>query len=210
MKTLLVVNSSSRATRSVTRQLSARFADKWSAANPDGNIVRREVGLQPPPPVDEAWIAAACAPPSEDLPAESLRISNSLIDEIIQADVIVLGVPMYNFGMPAQMKAYFDQIVRMGRTFAFDPAAENPYQPLLESKPVIAILSAGDGSLHIGGELERMNFLEPHLATILGFIGLGDFTPIRAGYDEYQDDRTKRSMADAEAAVDDALQNLIL
>ncbi len=140
---------------------------------------------------------------------EALALSEVLIDEIIAADAILLGVPMYNFGMPAQLKAYIDQIVRVGRTFAFDATAENPYRPLLASKPVVAILSAGDGSLHIGGTLAHLNFLEPHLATILSFIGLTDVTFVRAGYDEYQDDRAKRSLAAAESAVDEVLARFL-
>lgn len=207
METLLVINSSARVTRSITRRLTARFADGWKANHPGGEIISRDVGLNPPPPVDESWIAAAFAAPAERTPAmHALGLSETLINEIVTADAIVLGVPMYDFGMPAQLKAYVDQVVRIGRTFAFDATAADPYRPLLASKPVLAILSAGDGALHIGGALAHLNFLEPHLQTVLGFIGLNDVTFVRAGYDEYQDDRTKRSLAAAESAVDRLLQ----
>lgn len=163
--------------------------------------------MNPPPPVDESWIAAAFAAPTERTPAmhDALALSETLINEIVTADAIILGVPMYNFGMPAQLKAYVDQVVRIGRTFAFDATAADSYRPLLASK-VLAILSAGDGALHIGGALAHLNFLEPHLQTILGFIGLNDVTFVRAGNDEYQGDRTKRSLAAAESAVDKLLQ----
>ena len=207
MKTLLLIHSSSRSHHSVTRKLTTRFARQWSAANSGGKIIERDIGLRPPPSVDEAWITAAFDPNGFGAPA--LAASDELIAELVTADVIVMGVPMYNFGMPAQMKAYFDQIVRVGVTFNFDPAAENPYTSLLDSKPVIAILSTGDGALHMGGPLAHLNFLEPHLATILGFVGLVDFTPVRVGYDEYQDDRTKRSLAEAEKSVDLALHALM-
>ena len=210
MKNLLVVNSSGRTSRSITRHLTNRFEVGWRSGRPDAKCIRRDVVLTPPQPVDEAWIAAAFVAPSERTPAmqQVLMVSDSLIDEIIAADAIVLGVPMYNFGMPAQLKAYFDQVVRIGRTFDFDPTAREPYSPLIASKPVVAILSAGDGSLHIGGAMEHLNFLEPHLRTILGFVGLSNATFVRAGYDEYQDDRAQRSLAAAESAVDQLLEDI--
>ncbi len=210
MKSLLVINASGRVTRSITRQLTARFVEGWRSRHPGAEILDRDVGVNPPAPVDEAWISAAFAQPAERTPAmlEALALTELLIDEIIRTEAIVLGVPMYNFGMPAQLKAYIDQIVRVGRTFAFDPTAAEPYLPLLEPKPVVVIISAGDGSLHPGGALAHLNFLEPHLQTILPFIGLADLHFVRAGYDEYQDDRFKNSIAAAEVAVEEILDRL--
>src|SRR5688500_164496 len=100
--------------------------------------------------------------------------------------------------MPAQLKAYIDQIVPVARTFAFEPAAGDPYRPLLASKPVIVITAAGDGAVLAGGAMAHLNFLEPHLETVFGFIGLKDITHVRVGYDEFQDDRLRRSIAAAE------------
>jgi FMN-dependent NADH-azoreductase len=173
MKSLLVINSSGRKARSITRHLTARFVTAWSARNSRAEIFTRDVGANPPPPVDEAWIAAAFAQPAERTSAmhNALALSDALIDEIIRAEAIVIGVPMYNFGMPGQLKTYVDQIVRIGRTFDFDVAAADPYRPLLQPKPVVIIISTGDGSLHPDGALAHLNFLEPHLETILGFIG---------------------------------------
>lgn len=211
MKKLLVINSSGRVTRSITRHLTARFASSWRGQFPGAEIISRDVGLNPPPPVNEAWIAAAFAEPQQRSEAmkAALAISEELIDELFHADAIVLGCPMYNFGMPAQLKAYFDQVVRLGRTFAFDASSATPYQGLLAPKPVVVITSAGDGSLHPGGPLAHMNSLEPHLKTVLGFIGLTDVSFIRVGYDEFQDERVKRSLANGERAVDESVAQLI-
>ncbi len=210
MKTLLLIHSSGRVTRSITRKLSARFVEKWLAHNPDGRVLERDLTSTPPPVVNEAWIAAAFAEPqSQEIPEKALQVSEELIEELISADLIVLGAPMYNFGMPAQLKAYIDQIVRIGRTFVFEPANPEPYRALVSSdKPVVVITSAGDGDIHPGGPLAHMNYLEPHLTTVLGFIGLTDLRFIRAGYDEYQDDRTRRSVARAESEVDQCVDNL--
>ena len=204
MKTLLVLNASGRITRSITRQLTNRFAESWRAANPDGRVVQRDLGLNPPPPVDEGWMAAAFTAPAEraDTANETLRVSETLIEEIDAADLILLGTPIYNFGMPAQLKAFFDQIVRVGRTFEYTPEAAEPYRPIISPKPVIVVVSAGSAAMHPGGALAHLNFLEPHLQTVLGFIGLTDVTFIRVGDEEHGGDGFKRSLAAAETALD--------
>lgn len=203
MNSLLALHSSGRITRSITRRLTARFIQSWQDHHPKGRVVERDLTAQPPPVVDEAWIAAAFAEPPPHPTPEILQLSEALIDELAQADVVVMGAPVYNFGVPAQLKAWIDQIVRVGRTFAFDPAAADPYRPLLRDRSVVIITSAGDGAIFPGGLLAHMNHLEPHLITALGFIGLTDLHFIRAGYDEFQDDRKHRSLAQAEQAVDD-------
>lgn len=205
MKTLLIINSSGRVNRSITRRLTDRLADVWRAQDPDHAVSYRDLGLSPPPPVNEAWIAAAFADPTQRSSTmdDALRVSDSLLDELSQADAVAIGSPMYNFGMPSQLKAYIDQIVRVGRAFAFDPAANPPYRPLLSSKPVLVITAVGDGALNPGGPMYHLNFLEPHLRAVFDFIGLNDLSFVRAGYDEFQDDRMKRSIAAAELAVDD-------
>ncbi len=208
MKTLLLIHSSGRITRSITRSLSSRFAEKWLERNPDSRVVERDLTADPPPFVDESWIAAAFAESQPRKTPEALWVSETLIEEILQADLIVLGAPMYNFGIPAQLKAYIDQIVRPGRTFAFESGAPEPYRPLIPGRPVVVITSAGDGDLHPGGPLAHMNHLEPHLITALGFNGLTDLHFIRAGYDEFQDDRAKRSLATAESEVDAMVEGL--
>lgn len=200
-----MIDSSGRVTRSITRRLTARLATRWRELRPGGEILHRDLGLNPPPPVDEDWIAAAFGSASDRTATarEALALSDTLIAELVRADAIVLGVPMYNFGVPAQLKAYIDQVVRVGETFAFDADAPEPYRPMLPAKPVVVITSAGDGAIHPGGALAHQNFLEPHLQTVLGFIGLTDLTFVRVGYDEYQDQRLKHSLAAAETAVDE-------
>jgi FMN-dependent NADH-azoreductase len=167
------------------------------------------LGVNPPAPVDASWIAAAFAKPGETNTSNALAASDAFIEEIHQADAIVIGAPMYNFGVPAQLKAYIDQIVRLGKTFTFDPMdAAEPYRPLLASKPVVEVISVGDGEIHPGGSLAHLNFLEPHLVTVLNFIGLKDISFVRVGYEEYKDERFKKSLADAELAVDRLIKQL--
>lgn len=103
--------------------------------------------------------------------------------------------------MPAQLKAYFDQIIRVNRSFILNPGAQEPYQPLLADKPTTLIVSAGDGDLLPGGAKAELNFLEPHLTTMLGLIGLRNLEFVRVGYEEFQDGRLERSLESAELKI---------
>jgi FMN-dependent NADH-azoreductase len=204
MNTLLVVNASGRVTRSITRRLTDRFARGWSAIHPAGTVLQRDVGLQPPTPVNEAWIAAAFAAPDRRTPEmhAALLESDTLLEEIERADAIAIGAPLYNFGMPAQLKAWFDQIIRVGRTFDFTGDANEPYRPLLASKPVVVLISAGDAAMLPGGSAYPSTTLEPHLTTLLTFNGLPDITFIRVGDEEEPGESHERSITAAEHAID--------
>ncbi|WP_029008913.1 FMN-dependent NADH-azoreductase [Azospirillum halopraeferens] len=221
MTTVLHIDSSARAGRSGTdphgshtRRLSARFVARWCALRPHDTVLRRDVGFAPPPPVTGDWIHAAFTRPAArtDAMRETLRVSDELVDELLAADLIVAGVPMYNFGMPAQMKAYVDNIVRVGRTFGFDRAREGePYWPLLTpyGKTLVLLGSRGDYGYGTGGRIAAMNHVEPHLRTAFGYIGITDVHEVAIEYDEFADDRLARSIADAETAVDRLVDRLV-
>ena len=204
MNTLLVVNSSGRVTRSISRRLTDRFARAWAAAHPAGRILQRDVGLHPPTPVNERWIAAAFAAPERRTPEmlAALEESEVLLGELERADAVVIGTPLYNFGLPAQLKAWFDQIIRVGRTFAFTGEATEPYRPLLASKPVVILESAGDAAMLPGGSAYELNTLEPHLTTMLTFNGLTDLTFIRVGDEEKPGESLQQSILAAEQEID--------
>lgn len=204
MRTLLVINSSARINRSITRRLSNRFVTGWKRRFPNGEIVQRDVGARPPAPIDESWIAAAFSGSNQNsaLPPAALEESESLINELAAADAVVIGAPMYNFGMPAALKAYVDQIVRVGRTFAFNAESAESYLPLLSSKPVVLITSTGASGYEPGGPLAALNLLEPHLRGVLEFIGLREIHPVRVGFEEFHDERLHLSIAAAEKEID--------
>jgi FMN-dependent NADH-azoreductase len=205
MKSLLVINASARTARSITRHLTARFVEAWRVQNPEGEIIDRDLGVRPVPPINHDWVASAYSDPAENAPAkrEALRVSDELVDEIFRASAIIVGAPMYNFGMPAQLKAYVDQIIRVGRTFAFnDPESANPYQGLVPSRPLVIVTSKGVGGYEPGGRYAHQNFLEPHLETVFQLIGLSDISFVSVAFEEMKDGRFQRSMKDAEAAID--------
>ncbi len=130
MATLLHIDSSPRAA-SVSSRLAAAFVARWKQQYPSGTVIYRNTSLERIPYLDEAAIDAFFTPMAE-LTAEqkrTLEYSDRLVDELLAADVLVLGVPMWNLSIPASLKAWIDMIVREGRTFAFTEAGVAPLVP---------------------------------------------------------------------------------
>jgi len=205
MTTILHIDASARLGRSHTRRLSARFVEAWLARRPHDTVIRRDVGLEPPPPVTEDWIAAAFTRPERRTPEmrATLTVSDALVDELERADLIVAGVPMYNFGLPAQMKAWVDNIVRVGRTFGFDRSRQGePYWPMLSGKRLVTLGARGDWGYGPGERLAGLNHVEPHLQTVFRYIGITDAVSVAAEYDEFADERIRQSLQAAEAEID--------
>ncbi|RVU39219.1 NAD(P)H dehydrogenase [Hwanghaeella grinnelliae] len=219
MPTLLHIDASARPGRSDetphgshSRRLSAVFADAWRAARPSDTVVYRDVGQNPPAPVTGRWIHAAFTPEGDREPwmREELAESDTLVDELLAADVIVAAVPMYNFGVPAQFKAYIDNIVRVGRTFGFDRGRPGvPYWPMVPGgKTLITLSSRGDYGYGQGQPLEHMNHVEPGIRTPMAYIGITEMHSIAVEYDEFADDRLKASLEAAEIEISDLVSKL--
>lgn len=159
-----------------SRQLSRAFVQRWLAARPGDTLVYRDLGAAPPTPVMHEWIPAAFAPPAQRTATHHATLveSDTLVRELQAADVLVVGMPMYNFGMPAPLKAWVDNVVRIGVTFGFDPSLDNPYQPLLADRPRRAVLltSRGGTGFGAGGPLAAMNHADTALRDVLGFLGI--------------------------------------
>lgn len=196
-----------------TRRLSRRFIDRWSIARPEDQITYRDVGIDPPAPVSGEWLAAAFSPADRRSEAQQavLAESDKLTSELIAADVVVIGAPMYNFGIPAQLKAWVDNIVRVGVTFGFDRArAGEPYWPMLPAgKQLIILTSRGDYGYDEGERLAAMNLVEAGLKVPLAYIGLNDSQTVAIEYDEFADERLAASIAAAEANVDRLVASLV-
>lgn len=220
MTRILHIDSSSRPGRSDqkahgshTRRLTAQFMQNWLAKRPNTEIIYRDVGATPPQPTTGDWVHAAFTKPDdrEDWMHKALRESDQLVDELLSADIIVAGVPMYNFGMPAQMKAWVDNIVRVGRTFGFDRSRDGvPYWPMITDNKSIVVLSArGDYGYDKGGRIDHLNFVEGGVFTPLQYIGITDQYGAAIEYDEFADDRTQTSIKQAEQKVGDLVDQLI-
>ncbi len=204
MKTLLILDSSARINRSITRHLTQRAAAGWLSGHPDRRVHRVDLGITPPPAIDESWIAAAYtrAPLRTSEMIAALRASDRYVDQLIEADAIVIGAPLYNFGMPAQLKAYLEQVVRIGRTFDFGPTREQPYVGLLANKPTLVATSSGSPRITHSAPGAEASFLEPQLLTTLRLMGITDVT--FASLRGQQEDATHvaRALAEAEHEVD--------
>jgi FMN-dependent NADH-azoreductase len=174
---LLRVDSSTRLS-SVSRQLTGRFAEAWRHEHPEGTVIERDLAATSLPHITDEWVHAVHSNPATLTPEQRqvLQVSDALVDELVQADAIVIGAPMYNFTISAPLKAWIDQVVRAGKTVLF--TADGP-QGLLQGKKVYVITSRGR-AYRPGTPTERFDFQEPYLRHILGFIGLTDVTFIHA------------------------------
>lgn len=204
MKKILRIDSSPRSSRSHTRRFTQQFIMQWCAKYSDAELTHRDLGNQPPTPVSEGWIAAAFAPVDErtELMKNQLIESDALLNELIAADVVVIGIPMYNFGVPAAFKAWIDQVVRIGRSFLFEPEdKQQPYKPLLADKPTFIIIATGDAGYEPGGPYFFLNQIEPYLRTVFPFIGINNLQFIYTGNDEFGGERLQQSLNSAQQKI---------
>lgn len=212
MTTLLHLDASARGERSLSRALSRAFVEAWLAREPEASVIARDVGREPPPFVSEAWVAAAFTPEEARTPEQKaeLALSDELIAELTAADVIVMGTPMYNYGMPAQLKSWFDKIIRIGKTFSFDLArGDFPLEPILSGKTLVVLSSRGEFGFGPGGVRADMNQLDPHIRTCSHYLGVESIHTIAIDYQEFGDARHKRSIAEAHAAVPGLVDELM-
>ena len=211
MATLLRIDASARVTRSLSRGLTTAFTEQWLKSRPNDTLIPRDVGLNPPPAISEAWIAAAFTAPQQRTPEqqEALKISDQLIEELELANLIVIGTPMYNYGMPAVLKAWIDQVIRIGRTFSFDLArGEQPIEPTLTGKTLVILSASGEGGFGFGGVYAAMNHLDPAIITASRLFGVSDHHVIRIEYQEFGDDRHQQSIQSAHATIPSLVQQL--
>jgi FMN-dependent NADH-azoreductase len=143
--------------------------------------------------------------------AEALAESDRLVDQLIAADVIVVGLPMYNFSVPAQFKAYIDNIVRVGRTFGFDRArGAVPYWPLLADagKRMVLLGARGDHGYGTGGRIAHLNHVESSVRSVFGYIGIADVYEAAVESDEFGGEELAQSIRKAEQEVDRLVDQL--
>jgi FMN-dependent NADH-azoreductase len=168
MTTLLQINTSLNAHQGNSSQLADRFVAAWKAGHADGNVVVRDVGAEPIPHLDAERFGAFLAKPEDRTPAQQAvaAFSDALIAELKTADVIVLGLPLYNFGIPSTLKSYIDHIARAGVTFRY---TETGPVGLLTGKKVYVF--AARGGKYAGTPLDtQTNYIRDFFA----FLGMGD------------------------------------
>lgn len=179
MPTLLKIDSSPRpADQSVSRQLGAQFAQEWQSTH-SGSVVARDLAKTDIPFVDTQWIAGAYTPPDKhnEEHKAALKPSDQFIAELKAADHILITAPMYNFSIPAVLKAWIDHVVRIGHTF--NVSSTGQYTGLVTGKKATVVLSSSGA--YVGTAMESYDQETPYLRNILGFIGITDVTFVHAG-----------------------------
>jgi FMN-dependent NADH-azoreductase len=179
MATLLKIDVSPRGDHSISRQLGSRFATEWQSNHVGGEIVTRDLATTKIPYVDLPWIAGAFSAPDQHTAEHkaALKLSDEFIGEFLGADEVVITTPMYNFGIPAVLKAWIDHIVRLNKTFSFGPEG---LKGLAAGKKVTVIIASGS-EYTAGSPLESYNLEGPYFRVVFGFIGISDLTIVHAG-----------------------------
>lgn len=175
MSKLLAIQVSPRPEGSISRTLTSLFIDQWQSTHAGGTVVVRDLNATPPPFVDLPWMIGAYSPTETHSPAVSatIKVSNDLVAELQAADHIVLGTPMFNFSIPAVLKAWIDQIVRVGVTVSPENVG------LLTGKKATIILATG-GNFSPGSPVEAYNLASGYLRQVFGWIGITDVEIILA------------------------------
>ncbi|UTW07079.1 FMN-dependent NADH-azoreductase [Pseudomonas benzenivorans] len=202
MNRILAVHGSPRGERSHSRRLTEGFIEACLAARPRAVLTRREVGRASIPHVGEPFVAAAFYPQPESRPPfmqADLALSDVLVDELLAHDLLVISAPMYNFSIPSGLKAWLDQIVRLGRTFAVNQDnGVAHYEPLVRGKQAVIITSRGGHGFGPGGPNAALNHADSLLCTALGFIGIEDVRVVAAEGEESDRQVFQASCAAAE------------
>ncbi|HZG21608.1 MAG TPA: FMN-dependent NADH-azoreductase [Herbaspirillum sp.] len=198
MSTLLHIDSSARTGGSISRQLTASFAQQWQAKNPGGKIVHRDLAANTLPHLSESLMGAYFTPADARSAeqADVIKQSDALVDELLAADTIVIGVPMYNFAPPSTLKAWIDHVFRAGRTFKY---GETGPVGLVTGKKAIIILSRG--GKYSEGPMEALDFQGKYLKSALGFIGITDVELVIAEGVSMGEEAAKQAVAGAEAKI---------
>jgi FMN-dependent NADH-azoreductase len=175
MPTLLRIDSSARHAASHSRRLGDAYETRWLRQHLRGEVRRRDLAQNPLPHISDETILGYYTPP--DAMTDALRrataLSDVLVAELLAADALLITAPMYNFGLPSALKAWIDQIVRIGHTFSYDGQS---FTGLVTGKSAFVALAYGAGGYGAGGALATFDLLKPYLQLLLGFLGFTDVT----------------------------------
>jgi FMN-dependent NADH-azoreductase len=198
MKILHIDASASDAETSHSRRLSAALVNKLTALG-DASVTRRDVAADPLPHVDTT-IRQAWMPETQDDPAHAdvRHRSSTLIDELRNADTIVIGSPMYNFSVPSTLKAWVDHIAVAGQTFRYTAAGP---EGLLADKKVYLVLSSG--GIYSQGPFQAYEHLDNYLRAIFGFLGVTSITTLRAEGTAMGPEMDEKAMQDATGQIEE-------
>jgi FMN-dependent NADH-azoreductase len=200
MKTLLLIRSSILLGDGQSNRLADRYAAAWQNAHPEGRVIVRDLAVNPLPHLDLARVGAYSTPAERRTPEQQALVAQSdeLITELQGADVVVLGLPLYNFGIPSTLKAYFDHVARAGVTFRY--TANGP-EGLVKGKQVLVFTTRG--GLYQGLPHDTQT---PFVRNFLGFLGMTDVRFVHAEGLAMGDEPRAKGLRAAEAQIDALLE----
>jgi FMN-dependent NADH-azoreductase len=195
---ILQINSSVRGAGSESTRVASAIVARLAASNPNGKVSVRDLASAPHPTLDEAALGALFTPAEQRTPEQAARVAldDALIAQVQAADVIVIGAPMYNFGMSVQLKTWFDAIARAGVTFRY---TETGPEGLLTGKKVFVAAARG------GIYPEDADPQVPHIRMLLNFVGLTDSTFVYSAGQAMGPEAAAQGQAQADAAIAAAL-----
>jgi len=196
MKNILFVLSSPRGWQSYSHQFASHIVDDVKSRHPGAKVVVRDVAREPLPHIDEAFVSGRALPPEKRSPAQAkaLAVSDTLVDELAVADVVVLAVPMHNFGLPSSLKAWIDHVVIPGRTFSY---SEKGPEGLLKGKKAVVVVARG--GVYSEGPAQQLDFQESYLRAVLGFVGITHVHVVRVEGVGMGEGALRNAMASAKA-----------
>ena len=175
MTSILLISSSASGENAVSNQITRAIVEELRLLEPSLQLVERDVGVEPFPHLPPERLPALVGKTDTPAAAETAALSRAAVDEIMAADLVVIGSPMYNLGITSTLKAWFDHVARAGQTFRY--TANGP-EGLLHGKRAIVVETRG--GFYSEGPARAMDLQEPHLKAFLGFIGIPDVTFVRA------------------------------
>jgi len=200
MTQVLAIRSSATGANSVTNALIDHYLADYAAHHADATVVERNLDLDPIAHIHADTLAGIGRPAPETEAAKPVRLlSDALIAELSTADLLVIGAPMYNFGIPTTLKSWFDHVLRAGATFNY--TAEGP-EGLMKGKRALIITARG--GIYSTGPSAANDFVVPHLRTLLGFMGITDVTVIYAEGMAYGPEAAAKAVAGAQAELKQA------
>jgi FMN-dependent NADH-azoreductase len=196
MSTILVLNSSLSGATSVSDRLVEEAVAQLSRLHPAAKVVRRDLAGEPIPHLTLANVAGVRAQPGTPAEHAARALSDELIAELKAASFVVIGAPMYNFSIPSTLRTWFDHVLRPGATFSYSAAGP---KGLVDDKPVIVIEARG--GVYSEGPGAAVDFQEPYLRQLLGFIGLTDVRFVRAEKIGYGPEARQAAIEEATATI---------
>jgi FMN-dependent NADH-azoreductase len=195
---ILQINSSVRGAASESTRVANAIVARLVAANPDARVTLRDLAANPHPTLDEAALGARFTPAEERSAEQAERVAqdDELIAELQAADVLVLGAPMYNFGISVQLKAWFDAVARAGVTFRY---TESGPEGLLKDKKVFVAAARG------GIYPQEADPQVPHIRMLLNFLGMSDSTFVYSSGQAMGPEAAAKGQAEADAHIEAVL-----